>query len=269
MVIICLLVLLCSQCYGFDIIGLPRYIVSQALWRLENRNLSSQHRETSPLWKEPLYSYEFSYVPRGKNKLREGTTIKQQLDKIEQSFIQLKNLFAIPDDEWQKIEQDRKKTKEENTLIIALQQPRIFFSHNPFISSDMIRIAEKVFSILGLNLYSCDLALTSGIKAYKVRIEFTQGPSIKPTIYIDARFTDTQEDQNLFISKLLFNLMEIIGEYDTDDAFIRLIEKKYLTEPVDKAKQIKLGDIKDEINNIRGALKEGVESYVKEIYDES
>ena len=108
------------QTNAFNFMGLPRYLASLALWRLERGGQSTEN-DLSPLHQEPLYSQEFHYAPSQyhldskKHLIQETTSMKEQFNNIEQGFIQLKNLFKMSNDEWQKLKNNRKQEKSTKT----------------------------------------------------------------------------------------------------------------------------------------------------------
>lgn len=272
--------------HGSDAIRWPRYFLSYIqymLGPLEAIRLSSTATAKSPLIEEPLFSYEFFYIPftwavsqKEKRRATQGetTTIKEQLNNIDQAFIKLKNLLGIPNEEWQEIKARRTDSKLKNRFVAALKRPRFLYSHNPFINPKMIPIAERVFELLGLNLYSCDFSMAYyTIKPVGARVRFSEIPFLKPTIVIDQRymekFTDSIEKRNWMISLLSHDLVEIMAGKDVDDSYRAKFWEQYLKDSDDQAKKDEFFQIEKRISSSYDKLHAGIESYIETFYDKS
>jgi len=275
------------QINTFNFTGLPRYLASIGLWRFEeDRQQTENMNSLSPVYQEPLYSYEFTYHPKNRSyeeakKIKKMTSIRKQLEKIEQAFIKLKNLFNIPNGQWEKIKKLRQKRKlAESAKITALQKPRFFYRHNPLLSAEMIKNLETIFSALGLNLYSCDIQLGLGKGADFLKIlptkssylrpvlYFTKRPIIKPILLMDMAYRNVSKNQKndfeYFLSLLIETLMQTLASYNVDDYYIDQIQNRYSDVLDQKGKWTQFMDITKYISDTRAIINDGVISYLEQ-----
>jgi|GEM_PF-4660703 len=277
---IAILLCLSLQNHGSMILKTPRYVISRIAWQLENVTIEISPQDKSPLLLEPLFSYTFF-----SKELNRTTSINTELKHLEDEFEKFKALFDISNDEWNRLIKFRNSRRSKNMIRIkALQQPRTFFIHNPLIATERIESLEKIFSLLGLNLYACDITLGIGRIPSFLKILPTKSSFIGPTIYfetkpftkpvllMDVNFRNLSIHQNefrFFIPRLIEELMKVLAAYNVDDYYIEQVENKYLPTKLNDQKYTLSYKIKRNILNTRTILNEGIRSYIEKFYDKS